>query len=32
MATNYNPKIVMDGLVVHVDAGNIKSYPGTGKL
>ena len=31
MATNYNPKIVMDGLVVHVDAGNIKSYPGTGK-
>ena len=31
MATNYNPKIVMDGLVVHVDAGNIKSYPGSGK-
>ena len=30
MATNYNPKIVMDGLVVHVDAGNIKSYPGSG--
>ena len=30
MATNYNPKTVMDGLVVYVDAGNIKSYPGSG--
>ena len=26
MATKYNPKIVMDNLVLYVDAGNTKSY------
>ena len=30
MATNYNPKIVTDGLVLCVDAANTKSYPGSG--
>lgn len=30
MATNYNPKIVTDGLVLCLDAANSKSYPGTG--
>jgi hypothetical protein len=30
MAINYNPKIVTDGLVLCLDAGNPKSYPGTG--
>jgi hypothetical protein len=30
MAANYNPKIVTDGLVLCLDAGNAKSYPGTG--
>ena len=30
MATAYNPKIVTDGLVLYLDAGNAKSYPGTG--
>lgn len=30
MATRYTPKIVTDGLVLCLDAGNIKSYPGTG--
>ena len=30
MATNYNPRTVMDGLVIHVDAANPKSYPGSG--
>ena len=30
MATNYNPKTVIDGLVVYIDPGNIKSYPGSG--
>ena len=30
MATDYNPKIVTDGLVIYLDAGNTKSYPGTG--
>ena len=30
MATNYNPKIVKDGLVLHLDAANPRSYPGTG--
>ena len=30
MATNYGPKIVTDGLVLCLDAGNSKSYPGTG--
>jgi hypothetical protein len=28
MATNYNPRIVTDGLVLCLDAGNTKSYPG----
>ena len=30
MATEYNPRIVTDNLVFYVDAGNTKSYPGTG--
>lgn len=30
MATNYNPSIVTSGLVLALDAGNIKSYPGSG--
>jgi len=30
MATNYNPGIVTSGLVLCLDAGNIKSYPGSG--
>ena len=30
MATNYNPRTVTDGLVLCLDAGNAKSYPGTG--
>ena len=30
MAVGYNPKIVTDGLVIYLDAGNPKSYPGSG--
>ena len=30
MATNYNPRIVTDGLVLALDAGNQRSYPGSG--
>lgn len=30
MSVHYSPKIVTDGLVLHLDAANIKSYPGTG--
>lgn len=30
MGTNYSPKQVIDGLVLCLDAANIKSYPGTG--
>jgi len=30
MATTYNPKIATEGLVLCLDAGNSKSYPGTG--
>lgn len=30
MGTNYNPKIVSDGLVLALDAANVKSYPGSG--
>ena len=30
MATNYNPAIVIDGLVLCLDAANTKSYPGSG--
>lgn len=30
MSTNYNPKIVTDGLVMCLDAANKKSYPGSG--
>ncbi len=30
MATHYNPKVITDGLVLCLDAGNIKSYPGSG--
>jgi len=32
MGTAYNPKIVTDGLVLCLDAGNTKSYPGTGTV
>ena len=30
MAVGYNPRIVIDGLVLALDAGNTKSYPGIG--
>lgn len=30
MAFQFSPKIVTDGLVLYLDAGNTKSYPGTG--
>jgi hypothetical protein len=30
MAVGYNPKIVTNGLVLCLDAANVKSYPGTG--
>jgi hypothetical protein len=30
MATNYNPKIVTENLALALDAGNPKSYPGSG--
>lgn len=30
MAFNYSPKIVTDGLVLYLDAGNSLSYPGSG--
>ena len=30
MGVNYNSKIVTDGLVLCLDAGNVKSYPGSG--
>ena len=30
MAVGYNPRIVTDGLVLCLDAGNTKSYPGSG--
>ena len=30
MATNYNPSIVSDGLVLCLDAANTKSYTGSG--
>jgi hypothetical protein len=30
MGINYSPKIVTDGLVLCLDAGNLLSYPGTG--
>jgi hypothetical protein len=29
MAISYNPRIVTDGLVLALDAGNPKSYPGS---
>ena len=32
MATNYNSRIVTDGLVLALDAGNAKSYPGSGTI
>ena len=31
MAISYNPRIVTDGLVLALDAGNPKSYPGSGE-
>ena len=30
MAVGYNPKIVTDGLILALDAANVKSYPGSG--
>jgi hypothetical protein len=30
MAVVYNPRIVTDGLLLHIDAGNPKCYPGSG--
>ena len=30
MAVGYNPRIVTDGLVLCLDAANVKSYPGSG--
>ena len=30
MSSIYNPHIVTDGLVLALDAGNTKSYPGSG--
>ena len=30
MAVGYNPRVVTDGLVLALDAGNTKSYPGSG--
>lgn len=30
MAFHYNPKIVTDGLLICIDAANVKSYPGSG--
>lgn len=30
MGVNYNPTIPVDGLEICLDAGNVKSYPGTG--
>lgn len=30
MSVGYNPKIVTDGLVLALDAANVKSYPGSG--
>lgn len=32
MANNYGPKIVTDGLMLCLDAGNRKSYPGSGTV
>ena len=32
MGTSHNPKIVTDGLVLNLDAGNRKSYPTTGTV
>jgi len=30
MGINYNPKIITDGLVLCLDAANVRSYPGSG--
>lgn len=32
MAIAYNPQIVTSGLVLYLDAGNVKSYPGSGTV
>jgi hypothetical protein len=32
MALSHSPQIVKDGLVLYLDAANIKSYPGTGSV
>lgn len=30
MTVIFNPRVITDGLVLHLDAGNVKSYPGSG--
>jgi len=30
MGSHYNPRVVTNGLVLHLDAANIRSYPGSG--
>jgi len=30
MSVNYNPSVVTSGLLLNLDAGNVKSYPGSG--
>jgi hypothetical protein len=30
MSVNYNPSVVTSGLILNLDAGNVKSYPGSG--
>lgn len=32
MGSHYNPRIVTNGLVLHLDAANIRSYPGSGTV
>lgn len=32
MAVSYNPGLVTNGLLVYIDAGNTRSYPGTGTV
>lgn len=30
MGTFYNPNVITDGLILYLDAGNVRSYPGSG--
>ena len=32
MSTIYNTSIVRDNLILHYDAANVKSYPGSGAI